>query len=58
MNLFYLNAVTGTNPFSNTDPCQISPCQNKGQCQNSNGYPSCVCVNGYTGTYCQYAPAF
>ncbi len=37
-------------------PCILtSPCQNGATCTNNNlgGY-ACTCVNGYTGTNCQY----
>ena len=35
------------------DPCNVSPCENGGTCENENGNAKCVCINGFTGKKCE-----
>ena len=36
-----------------TDPCQSSPCENKGTCKKSGNSYNCACAAGYIGRQCE-----
>ena len=43
--------------FDLPDPCDPSPCKNKGVCEKIYGNAKCTCINGFTGDKCEIPPA-
>ncbi|PIK47309.1 hypothetical protein BSL78_15809 [Apostichopus japonicus] len=37
-------------------PCLSNPCQNGGQCRDFNTYFLCLCIDNFSGRFCQVAP--
>jgi hypothetical protein len=40
------------NHIVDVDECVLSPCKNEGLCQNSNGFYTCLCEEGWGGRNC------
>ena len=54
-NLNFVCCVSGIRCTEDVDECtqRSEPCKNGGTCSNHQGGYQCICVNGWTGTYCQ-----
>lgn len=39
-------------PFSDINECETNPCENGGQCTNSEGSFTCSCAGGWKGPAC------
>ena len=46
------------NLIKDGDECSPNPCKNGGTCRDKISSYSCTCLNGYTGTNCQYQTTY